>query len=176
MTALLESPWPALWLGLIAEALLGVAWYQTGHRRLMQAMAGVVGLVLLLLAIEWLVVTDREQVSNTLEDTARALETNDLDQVLAFLAPEADRLRSDAQRYLPNLNVREANVGGDLEVTINRFTNPPTARATFTGRITGASRGPDRFPHENFVRKFTLKLRQDGDRWLLTDYEMGDLR
>jgi hypothetical protein len=130
----------------------------------------------LLLAVEWLVVTDREHVSNTLEDVADALETNDLDLVMGFIAPEATRLRSDAQTYLPNIVIRDANIGGDLEVTVNRLTNPPTARATFTGRLTGASRGPDRWPHENFVRKFTLKLRQEEDRWLLTDYELGDLR
>ncbi len=31
-------------------------------------------------------------------------------------------------------------------------------------------------PYDNFVRKFTLKLRQDDSRWLITDYEMADLR
>ena len=176
MVAFLESPWPALWLGLLAEVLLGVAWYQTGNKRLFQAMAGALVVMLLLLALELLVVTDREAVSNTLEATASALETNDLNQVTAFLAPDATKLRADAERYLPNLMVRDANIGGDLEVTVNRLTNPPTARATVTGRINAASRGAERLPYENFVRKFTLKLRQEGDRWLLTDYEMGDLR
>lgn len=176
MSAFLESPWPALWLGLVAEALLGVAWFQTGNKRLFQAMIGALVVVLLLLALEALVVTDREAVSNTLENTASAMATNDLNQVLAFIAPEATKLRADAERYLPNVMVRDANIGGDLEVTINRLTNPPTARATFTGRINAASRGAERLPYENFVKKFTLKLRQEGDGWLLTDYEMGDLR
>src|SRR5262245_54422670 len=106
MIAFLESPWPALWLGLLAEALLGLAWYQTGNKRLFQAMVGALVVMLLLLALELLVVTDREAVSNTLEDTANAMETNDLNQVLAFIAPEATKLRTDAERYLPNVMVR----------------------------------------------------------------------
>jgi len=176
MTALLESPWPAIVVGVMAAGLLGVAYHNTGNPRLRWAMAGTLAAVLLLLLVEWLVVTDREAIADTLEDVAVALETNDLDAVLAYLAPEGDRIRLDAQRYLPAFEISDANVGGDLEVVVNRVTNPRTARVTFTGRISGASRNlAERSPYENFVRPFTLRLREDEDRWLITDYDMGGL-
>jgi hypothetical protein len=173
MSEFLESPWPAVWLGAIALALLGVAWHNTRDRRLLQGMAGALAVTLILILVEWLVVTDREAVANTLEDVAVALESNDLSRVLAFLAPDADRLRNDAQRYLPGVEISDANIGGDLVVTVNQLTSPPTARATFTGRITGTNVNPgERMPYDNFVRRFTLRLRRDAGRWLLIDYEM----
>jgi hypothetical protein len=177
MDAFLESPWPALGLGALALALLGVAWHNTRDRRLLQAMLGVIAVMLLLLLIQWLVVTDREAVAHALEETAQALESNDLNRVLAHLAPEGDRIRADAQRYLPHVEISDANIGGDLEVTVNRLTSPPSARATFTGRITGVNRIPgETIPYDNFVKKFTLKLREGDSGWLITDYEMADLR
>jgi hypothetical protein len=176
MTAFVESPWPALGLGTLVLVLLAVAWHNTRDRRLIHAMLATLAVAFVLLVVQWLVVTDREAVARSLEDMAVALESNDLDRVLAFLAPEADRIRADAHRYLPSVQISDANIGGDLEVLINRLTSPPSARATFTGRITGVNRNPaERLPHENFIRKFTLKLREDERGWLVTDYEMGDL-
>lgn len=177
MTAFLESPWPAIALGLLTASLLAVAWYNTRDSRLRLAILAVCGVTLLLVLVECLVVTDREAIAETLEQTAVALESNEISRVMAFLAPDADRIRADAQRYLPGVQISDANVGGDLEVTINRLINPPTARATFTGRISGANRNPaERAPYDNFVRRFTLTLRQDGHRWLITGYELGGIR
>jgi hypothetical protein len=177
MTMFLESPWPAIVIGAAALGLLGVAYQNTGQPRLRTAMFGVPVVVLALLLVEWLIVTQREAISNTLEDMAVALESNQLEAVMAYLAPEAAKIRSDAQQYLPGVEISDANIGGDLQVVVNRLTNPPSARATFTGRISGANRSPaERSPYENLVRKFTLTLRQEGDRWLITGYEMGGPR
>lgn len=177
MTMFLESPWPALVVGALALGLLGVAYHNTGHPRLRLAIIAAVGVTLLMLLVQWLVVTEREAVSDTLEQMAVALESNQIDAVLGYLAPDAGAIRTDAQRYLPGVEISDANIGGDLQVTVNRLTNPPTARATFTGRISGVNRSPaERSPYENFVRPFTLTLRQEGDRWLITGYEMGGLR
>jgi hypothetical protein len=30
-------------------------------------------------------------------------------------------------------------------------------------------------PYDQYVQEFTLQFRKDGDRWLLTDYQLGDL-
>ena len=177
MMMFLESPWPALVIGAATLALLGVAYHNTGHRRLLTAMFAAVGVTCVLLLVQFLVVTQREAISNTLEDVAVALESNQLETVLGYLAPEADRIRGNARQYLPGVEIGDANIGGDLQVTINRLTNPPSARATFTGRISGVNRSPaERNPYENFVRKFTLTLRQDDERWLITGYEMGGPR
>jgi hypothetical protein len=62
-----------------------------------------------------------------------------------------------------------------LEVQFNRYANPPTAQAEFVARIVVKDRRGE-FPYENFVHPFTVFLRKDGDRWLMTGYDDQDLR
>lgn len=177
MQALFESPWPAIWFGVLAEALLGVAFFNTRRVALIWAMAGVLVVTGLLLVTEWAVVTDVESVEYTLEAVARALESNDIEQVLAHVAPEAGPLRAAIRTYVPSIEISDANVGGDLKVTVNHFTQPATARAEFTGRISGKARNPSRgIPYDNFFQRFAIKFRQEGDHWLLADYELLEMR
>ena len=177
MQLLFESPWPAIWLGVLAEALLGVAFFNTRRAALLWAMGGALVVTGLLLLTEWAVVTDVESVEYTLEAVAAALEINDVEQVLAHVAPDAGRLRAAIGTYVPRIKISDAKVGRDLKVTVNHLTQPPTARAVFTGRITGESRNPSSgYPYDNFLQRFAIKLRQEGDRWLLADYELIDMR
>jgi hypothetical protein len=175
MQWLLESPWPALGIGAVVIALLVVTWQNTRRRGLLTAMGAVLACVLLLLLIEWAVVTDQEAVEQTLEEMATALESNDPNQVLSHLAPDATQMRSAASHYLPSVTISDANVGNDLKVTVNRLTTPITARAEFTGRLTFEKQPRNEMPYNNFVRKFSIRLRKEGDRWLLLDYETSDL-
>jgi hypothetical protein len=171
MSWLVETPWPAIWLGAIIVGLLAVALINTGRRSLVTAMAAVAGVVAVLVLIEWLVVTDRELVDATLENAARALERNDM-SVLELIAPDAAEIRGRAELYLPQIQVSNANIGGDLQVTINRHTSPTTARATFTARISGKSRSPGQaLPYDNYVRRVAIKLRKSNGKWLLTDFD-----
>lgn len=174
MSWLLETPWPSIWVGAIIIGLLAVALVNTGKRALFAAMFGVAGVVLLLVLVEWLVETDTEQIENTMERVAVALETNDVQNVLALMAPDATEIRSLAESQLPRVDISDANIGGDLQVTVNHLTIPPTARAQFTARINGTSRTPsDGFGHDTFVRRVSLKLRKTEGRWLLTEFEQN---
>ena len=62
MVIFLESPWPILLIGIAVEAVLAVMLLRTGQGRLLWAMLGMAAVVLLGLAVERLVVTDREAV------------------------------------------------------------------------------------------------------------------
>jgi hypothetical protein len=172
MELLLESPWPALFVGIPVLVLLAIAYTNTRQRRLLTAAGCVLVGMLLMVLLEMFVVTEREAVEQTLEAVAQALESNDLEAVLAHLSPEAASIRAAAMTYLPGVRVSDANVGNDLEVTINRLTSPPTARAEFTGRISfDKQSGPQAVPYNNFVRKFAIKLERSGQQWLLSSYE-----
>jgi hypothetical protein len=172
MELIVESPWPAIIVGVLLLMLLGVAYINTRRRGLVTAAGCVLAGVLLLVLMEMFVVTEREEVEQTLEELAVALETNDIDAVVAHLAPNAMAIRAAAMTYLPMVRVSDANVGNDLQVTINRLTSPPTARAEFTGRLSfDKQSGPDAVPYNNFVQKFSLKLEKRDERWLLSSYE-----
>jgi hypothetical protein len=176
MAWLVEDPWPVVVGTLAVLGVLAVVLYRTGRGIFIAAMIAVALLGCGLLLVERLVVTERERVEAALEGAAAALERNDLEGVLSHIAPEAGAMRASVAAVLPGVEVTDANIGGDLKVTFNNLTNPPSARADFTGRVTLKSRSPSlAFPFDNFVRPFTVRLRREGDRWVMTEYQMGDL-
>ena len=173
MQWLFENPWPAIGCALVIEVILGVAFYNTGRRAVLAGMAGVLVLALVMVAVERLVVTEREEVEDALHGIAAAMETNRIEAVLAYIAPDAIPMRSAVQSILPSIEVTEAKAR-DIKIVFNRVVAPPTARVEFIGRVKAKSHSPgQQFPYENFIRRFTVKLRKEGDRWLLTEYEMG---
>ncbi len=70
MTWVLEEPVYILILGVLTLIFLGFAWWQTGHRLLFHSMLAVVALTGGLLILERVVVTDTEQVKDTLDQIA----------------------------------------------------------------------------------------------------------
>jgi hypothetical protein len=175
MTWFVEDPWPVLLATLAILALLGVALFRTGQARIIGAMVAVALLGGAGLLIEWLVVTEREEVEAALFGAAEALKRNDLDAVLSHIAPEAAGMRASVTAILPGIEVSEVKLA-NLKITLNRLTNPPSARAEFVGRVTVKSRQPGlAFPYDNFVRPFVVRLRRENDRWVMTEYEMGDM-
>lgn len=86
----LESPWPILIVGLVAEALLAVALFRTGRGKLLWPIGGVALLVLLGLVAERYTVTDTKLVRQTLDAAAAGLVANDKDRVKACIVPDPD--------------------------------------------------------------------------------------
>ena len=171
MDWLFEGLWTILIVGVAIEIVLGLILLNTGRAAILFAMIAVAALVGMAAVVERVVVTDREAVTNALYGAAYALEANDLDELFTYVGPEAQSLRGRASDVLPRIRIEEANIGG-LEVSVNRVNNPPTARTQFVGRITVEDRA-QQVPYENYVQRFVIRWRRDGDRWLMVDYEEG---
>ena len=166
MVGLVESPLPVLFAGVIAVAILAVAFINTQRGVFLLAIGGVVLLTGLGLALEWLVVTPREEVEAELDALAAAIATNDADAVRGHLSPEADRrTRSRAEWALANYTFEEAKVSR-LEIEINELTSPPSAKARFTGRIRASDRG-GLISGGTGMMDFTVDYRREGNRWLI---------
>jgi len=163
-----EDPLWMIFLGIVVEAVLGVVLFQTRRGVVLWAMIGVALLVLLGLGVEKLIVTEREKVERTIDEITEALEANDLEGVLRYLAPEARQSRISAQWALGRVEVYEANVNS-LEVTVNQLESPPTARAELSGRLHYHDR-EDQSPYTNYPLRFTVDFRKEGDRWLVTGH------
>ena len=168
MTWLLESPWPAITIGVVSEIALAIALVRTGRGALLVAMGIVLLATIGLLGLEWVVVTETEEVEDALGALEVALEANDPEQVLALFSPTSPR-RAEVESVLKRFVVRDARIGRDLELVINHLTSPPSARAYFTGRIEGHDTRRE-IPYENLIRKFKVTLRREADRWLIYDY------
>jgi len=174
MQWIFDSPWTILLVGLAIEALLAVFLLRSGKPVLIGSMVAVGLLTAGLLVVERVVVTDEEEVSDTLDGIAAAMESGDVPQVMAGFSPNCARYR-EIQNSLSRYKVRKAHVGGDLQVRLNRLTSPPSATAYFTGRIEGRDQRGE-VPYEHIIRKFKLTLQKPAQQWLIAEVEDADPR
>ncbi len=173
MTILLETPWPAILAGIIAEAILGVILVRTGRGVVLVAMGGVLVLVLALVGLEWLVVTERERVEAVIDTGRAALEANDPDAVFACLAPQAESterlIRWAMQRVeFTRVRITQLEIG-----QINELTSPPSVRARLAGIVEFRDR-LGQYPYNRHPIDFELTLRRYDGRWLIADHEWKD--
>jgi hypothetical protein len=171
MSWLFEDPTPTLVAIVLIEAVLAIALVKTGRGILLAVIAGVGLLGAGLLVLEWVVVTDKETVADTLTAAAKALEANDVPAVQQFIDP-ASPMRNRVASEMAQATINKATFSR-LDVRFNRHTSPPTAEADFMGYINGRDRRGE-FPYGSFVGRFVVRLRREGDRWVMTDYEMHD--
>jgi len=168
MTTLFESPWPVIFCGVVAEAILGAVFLGSRRVIFLLPMAIVLVLVLSGVALERMVVTQREEVEATLDGLAAALEANDVEGALGYLSPSAGATRGRAQWALDRFKVTKAKISG-LEITVNKLTNPPSATAAFTGSL-GLFDRRGEVPTSSYPISFTAEFRKEGDRWLVTKH------
>ena len=173
MTSFVESPWPSLVLGIGLEVVLAIALVRTGRAAIIAAMVVVLALTVGMIVLERVVVTEFEEVEVALDAVARALESGDVETVLASFSSKCPRL-GEVESALSRFTVREAHIGGDLEVRINRLTHPPSATTYFTGRVEGKDKRAV-VPYEHMIRKFKVTLHKQGNRWLIADYNDADI-
>ncbi|NUQ65643.1 MAG: hypothetical protein HUU20_24500 [Pirellulales bacterium] len=174
MTTLLENPLPILFFGVIAEAMLAAAFVSTRRAVLLAPMAVVLVIVLAGLGLERWVVTEREQVEATMDGVVAALESNDVEDVLQFIAPDATYTKARAHFAMGLIEITDAKIH-NLEIDVNKLTSPPTAEATFNGVVyynerTGQS------PYSYYASPFTVELRKHGDRWLISNHAEQEMR
>jgi hypothetical protein len=175
MSLLFENPLRIIFIGVIVEVILGIVLLRTGRGALLWAMIGVFALTGIAVVVERLVVTEKERVEMTLDGITSALEANDLNRVLGFIAPTAVQTRNRAAWALGRIEVQSARIYR-LEITINRLTTPMTARASFFGHISYRDRQGE-IPYSNYGSRFVVDLRKQGDAWVVTGHveeqEMG---
>ncbi len=175
MTILLENPWPAILVGIVVEAILGVILVRTGRGAVLVAMGGVLVVVLALVGLEWLVVTERERVELAIEAGRAALEANDPDAVLACLAPQANSTEDLLRRVLQHIEFTSVRISR-LEVgQINELTSPPSVRVQLGVRVEFRDRRGI-IPYRHYTTDLELMLRRYDDRWLVTDHRWEDER
>jgi hypothetical protein len=169
----LESPWPVLLIGVAVEAILAVALLRTGRGYLLWVMIGVAALMAVGLLVERLVVTERKAIEQTLDAAVAATEANDVNRLLNCISPSAEPTRADARWMLNRVEVSSAYVR-NLQILVNHLTNPPTAQARFQAMGQGRDRLAQ-FPYGSYSRTVTVHLRLEGDRWLVTGYDVEGL-
>ena len=176
MSWLLEEPLYIVVIGLLASAILGGFWLQTGQRPLAHALALVLGLTFALVLLERAVETGREQIEAILEQAARDVEANDLKAVLRFLHPSATTVQQQAVEEFARFEFHRVSIKQNLEISIQADQEPQVATATFNVMVvfserSGFSRQPSGLRKEIRVPQFiTLQLQKENDTWQVVNF------
>ena len=168
MNTLLENPVPIWAVGAVLATFAAIVLAARRNLPSLFALVGVVLLTLILVLVECLVVTEREEVEAAVYRLAAAVESGDLPAVFAMLDPAAVNVRSDATLLMPRLKIAKARVGGQLTVEVDLSTKPPQAVSRFRGLLDAVdTRSGVKFVYYDEVE--ITWLRQKG-RWLVDDY------
>jgi len=168
MTTLLENPMPAIFVGIIAEAILATVFVSTRRGVILLAMLGVLALVFAAVGLESLVVTDVERVESTLDGAADALVAGDLSGVWDYCAESAHQTRSRAAWALGMADFTQISIH-NLDISINELASPPMATAEFNVILHYIPK-VEEIPYRTYRMGFTVELRRVDDRWLITDH------
>lgn len=168
MTWIVEDPLPILLLGAAATLIAAIALAQTRRPPALAALVGVVAVTAVLLLVEWLVVTDVEQVQNTIYATAEELEHNDDAAVVGRIASNANPTLLRAQQLLDRVTFSRVVVTS-LTVEVHDAESPATARATFLCWVE-AKLDKELQLHDKARVQVSVDLVRQGDRWMYTDY------
>jgi hypothetical protein len=165
---LVEDPTFVLIAAGLAVVGLAISFFQTGRGLYLIWIGAVLFVMLLLLLIERYVVTDREQVEETLYAAAAALEANDLEATLSYVSPTADLLQGDIRGRMRSVEFEDTEIS-DLAIELSPSESPPRAHASFLGRVDFKM---SNLPFERIIRRVTVELTWEDDRWLVHSYKL----
>ena len=167
MNILYENPLPIYAVGAVLATVCGLAFLARRNLPSLFALFGVLGLTLLLLIAEKMVVTDREQVEDTLQQLMADIESEDVPSVLAHIDPQASKMRGDIKKLMPQANIKDAGATA-VRIEVDTDSKPPTATSRFRGRLDGVHRrsGMRVF----FFDEVEISWVKRGDQWLAEEY------
>lgn len=116
--------------------------------------------------------TDREHLTRLLHSLADAAEARDLPTILAAIDPAAEDLRSDAERLISRYQPTEVRIT-KIFIDIDTAATPPAATADLIVRATGRVDGGG--TQASSLVGGAVELRQQGDQWLITNFEFRRL-
>jgi hypothetical protein len=169
MTWLAENALPIWVCGAIALTMAIVVFQQTRSRNSLLGILAVIAATGGLLLMERLWETPREAVERTLYELADAVETNDVQTTLTYIATNADpAIRNDVETLMPLVEIERANILGTPEIELEGGSDASTATAKVRGIIVarikrnGMKGGQD--------DELTLLLVRNADRWQIDSY------
>ncbi len=152
---------------IVAAVLLGM-FISTVRKEFLWATVAVAVTIGLVFLADYLVITDREAVQQTIDVGIVALEANDLYSVLELLAPSAEATRQRASWALDQVRFTRVRVSG-VKITIDRDKTPPRAEARFFAVFRYVDRSGSNV-YGAYAANFRVIFEKVDDRWLLTDH------
>ena len=168
-----ENVWPLIWLLALGELVLLIAMVGTGRGKLMVWMVVVAALAVVLVIVEWLLVTDRERVEGIVDQMARAVRNEEIDGLIRHLAPrchfgDLDRegIRRLAASALRDIEIEKVTLS-DRKTHV--FPQRKQATAEFLAVVRGRQSNVD-FPP--YASRWIFTFHQDpAGEWQVVEIE-----
>jgi len=165
MPNLFEDALAIISLGVAAEIILAILLVWSGRGVLLWVMGGVLAITLGLLGLERLVVTERETLAATIDEGRTAVEANNLEASLRFVAPQAQEVRAAVRDYLWRFTFRDVKISG-LEIVIDHDAKPLTAKVKAVVQAGFRDRKGE-LTLDRYVTSVNLEFEKQGDRWVV---------
>ena len=167
MATLFENPLPIYAIGAVLTTVCGMAFLARRSLPSLLALIGVVVLTLLLVIVERVVVTEREQVETTLQLLMADVESGDIPAVLARIDSAALPMRADVEKLMPQATIKDTGATA-VRVEVDADAEPMTATSRFRGKIDGIHRrsGMRVF----FFDEVEINWVKRNDKWLAESY------
>lgn len=174
MSLFAENPLAIGLGGAALTALMLILLLQTARAAFLYATIGVVVLTAALLLNERRVVTEREQVKQTLFDIAAALEANDVERVMDHVSTSSAGVRQQGQAAMKRVIIREVKIKPNL--TVQTAGDPPDkATAEFNVVVIGGDR-QQTIENQRGAWFFIVDFVKEGAGWKVVNYQQLDPR
>ena len=171
-----EQSLPIIIIAVIGGAILAGTMLQTGKQLFLYLLIGWIAVCSLLLALEYVIVTEGERIEAVVYDIAAALEANNVEGVTECISVVVPKLKDQAERQMKLVEIESVKVKQNLEVTINRGSTPPIGIAKVNVKMTGHLRSNSAMDGQ-FATFLVLTFQQDPDgQWRVISYQFFDPR
>src|SRR5690606_28804596 len=107
MTTFVESPWPAVGVCFVLLLAFGALFVHTGRVSIIVAMVAIMAGLVGMIVLERTIVTETEQVEDTLHGIAEHLAANNVPEILAAFAPNCPGI-GQARSALNQVTIQSA--------------------------------------------------------------------
>ena len=172
-----ESPFIALVVGIPICVLLVAIWFQTGLNKLLLGAVIVAGLTIGLVFLESAVKTPRERIYETIYAIRNAVEQEDFESAVGYIAPDSEIVRAQALAELSKYEISSISVKSNLVVLLDKQATPPVAQTGFNVVVKGSAQqlGISNQTVPRYL-EVTFEYHAANDAWYVTSYGHADIR
>lgn len=163
-----ESSMMLFILGAVAILGFAIAIVRTGRVVFAGPIVGILVLLGVLFFVERAIVTDREQVYDTVMDAATAVRTNDVPKIQSYISKDAKDMHSDVEMALDDFEITQLKVT-HVEPKLNTAASPPTAKVEFIAILSAHEKSGGYSANQQPVR-FYGELKKEEGGWKFTGY------
>jgi hypothetical protein len=174
---LTENAFHPMMFGIVVTFACGSLWFILRKRLLLIIALIALFCTIAVVVTEQAIVTDSEQLVIEVNRIANAISDNDMAEVLSCINPANSQIVSEVKGQMPRIDFKSVSVFGLTPPQVNSDTEPPTAKVSFTSRIS-ADGSSSRFgvSGTGVVRVNLDYIKTPAGQWQINSYNYDRVR